>query len=105
VADAGASSPDLAAIRAYVNSLQAGGGTAIYDAVFGAYQIAATAMRTEPGRLYSIVLMTDGQNNVGRDGARFLADSTRSMPARSSAPSTARSTWRAAACPRTSWRT
>lgn len=74
VNDTSASSPDLAAIRSFVNSLQAGGGTAIYDAVYTAYQAAQRAMLTEPDRLYSIVLMTDGENNVGRDGPRFLAD-------------------------------
>jgi Ca-activated chloride channel family protein len=74
VTDTSASSPDLAAIRSYVNTLQAGGGTAIYDAVYSAYQAAGAAMRSDPGRLYSIVLMTDGENNAGRDSARFLAD-------------------------------
>jgi Ca-activated chloride channel family protein len=74
VNDTSASSPDLAAIRSYVGTFQAGGGTAIYDAVYTGYQAAETAMRTEPDRLYSIVLMTDGENNVGRDGPRFVAD-------------------------------
>ena len=74
VNDLSSGSPDLAAIRSYVNTFQAGGGTAIYDAVYSAYQAAQAAMRTEPDRLYSIVLMTDGENNVGRDGPRFLSD-------------------------------
>ncbi|TMC13498.1 MAG: VWA domain-containing protein [Chloroflexi bacterium] len=74
VNDMSASSPDLAAIRSFVNTLRAGGGTAIYDAVYSAYQAAGTAIRAEPGRLYSIVLMTDGENNVGRDGPRFISD-------------------------------
>ena len=74
VNDMSAGSPDLAAIRSFVNTLQAGGGTAIYDAVYSAYQAAGTAIRAEPGRLYSIVLMTDGENNVGRDGPRFISD-------------------------------
>jgi Ca-activated chloride channel homolog len=80
VADTSSSSPDLAAIRTYVNTLRASGGTAIYDAAYAAYQAAATSMQTEPDRLYSIVLMTDGENNVGRDGTRFLAD-YRALPA------------------------
>ncbi|HEY4025802.1 MAG TPA: substrate-binding domain-containing protein [Candidatus Dormibacteraeota bacterium] len=80
VADTSASSPDLAAIRSYVNTLQAGGGTAIYDAVYTAYQTAAAGMQREPGRLYSIVLMTDGESNVGRDSGRFLTDYNR-LPA------------------------
>jgi Ca-activated chloride channel family protein len=74
VTDVSASSPDLAAIRNYVATLQAGGGTAIYDAVYTAYQVAQTGMRQEANRLYSIVLMTDGENNTGRDSSRFLAD-------------------------------
>lgn len=80
VNDTSASSRDLAAVRSYVNTFQAGGGTAIYDAVYSAYQAAGVAMRTEPDRLYSIVLMTDGENNVGRDGPRFIAD-YRQLPA------------------------
>src|SRR5204862_7272692 len=79
-ADISSSSPDLAAIRGYVNTLQAGGGTAIYDATYAGYQAAAAGMQREPDRLYSIVLMTDGENNVGRDGSRFLAD-YRALPA------------------------
>ena len=80
VNDTSASSPDLAAIRSYVNTFQAGGNTAIYDAVYAAYQVAQTAMRSEPDRLYSIVLMTDGENNTGRDGPGFIADYQR-LPA------------------------
>jgi Ca-activated chloride channel family protein len=80
VSDISASSPDLAAIRAYVNTFQAGGGTAIYDAVYTAYQVAERSMQAEPDRLYSIVLMTDGENNAGRDSGRFLADYQR-LPA------------------------
>jgi len=37
VNDVSSSSPDLAAIRDYVGSLQASGGTAIYDALESAY--------------------------------------------------------------------
>jgi Ca-activated chloride channel homolog len=80
VADVSASSPDLAAIRSYVATFQAGGGTAIYDSVYTAYQLAQAAMRREPDRLYSIVLMTYGENNVGRDSAHFLSDYNRLPP-------------------------
>lgn len=72
--DATTSSPDLAAVRAYVNTLRAGGGTAIYDAVYSAYEAVARDQRSDPDRYYSIVLMTDGENNSGRDSARFLSD-------------------------------
>jgi Ca-activated chloride channel family protein len=80
VGDTSQSSPDLAAIRAYVSTFNAGGGTAIYDAVYAAYQAAETDLRREPDRLFSIVLMTDGENNVGRDASRFLTD-YRQLPA------------------------
>lgn len=80
VHDVSSSSPDLAAIRTYVSSLRAGGGTAIYDAVATAYDVAARDQRQDPDRYYSIVLMTDGENNAGRDAARFLSDYGR-MPA------------------------
>jgi Ca-activated chloride channel homolog len=66
--------PDMSALRNYVNSLQAGGGTAIYDALEEAYHVAGTAKAADPNRFYSIVLMTDGENNTGRDGNQFLQD-------------------------------
>ena len=74
IADTSSSSPDLAAIRTFVNGFSAGGGTGIYDAVYTAYQLAGTAIQREPNHLYSIVLMTDGENNAGRDVNRFLSD-------------------------------
>jgi len=54
--------PDaLAAARKWVESLGAGGGTAIQDAL-----LAALALRTqEPGRIFLIVFITDGQPTVG----------------------------------------
>ncbi|MDQ6743436.1 MAG: substrate-binding and VWA domain-containing protein [Candidatus Dormibacteraeota bacterium] len=73
VNDTGPSSPDLAAIRSFVNSLRAGGGTAIYDAVETAYQVAARDIQQEPDRYYSVVLMTDGENNNGHDVSHFLS--------------------------------
>jgi Ca-activated chloride channel family protein len=66
--------PDMSALRSYINGLQAGGGTAIYDALEQAYQLAGDAKAADPTRFYSIVLMTDGENNVGRDGGQFLQD-------------------------------
>jgi Ca-activated chloride channel family protein len=80
VTDTSASSPDLAAIRDYVNGFRAGGNTGIYDAVFTAYQVAQSVQGRQPDRYCSIVLMTDGENNTGRDGPRFLSD-YRSLPA------------------------
>jgi Ca-activated chloride channel homolog len=69
--DVSAASPDLAAVRRYVDNLQANDGTAIYDALIRAYRDAAAAKAAEPDRFYSVVLMTDGENNVGNDGPGF----------------------------------
>jgi len=66
--------PDMSALRDYINGLQAGGNTAIYDALERAYAVAGDAKAQEPNRFYSIVLMTDGENNTGRDGNQFLRD-------------------------------
>jgi len=66
--------PDMSALRDYVNGLHAGGSTAIYDALEQAYNVAGTAKAQDPNRFYSIVLMTDGENNSGRDGNQFLRD-------------------------------
>ncbi len=74
VHDAGPSSDDMNAIRNYVNGVRANGGTAIYDAVFSAYQVVAARHGSEPDRYFSIVLMTDGENNAGRNASRFLTD-------------------------------
>ena len=57
--------------RGFVSSLDADGGTAIYDALLEAFRHAAEDQRAEPDRYYSIVLMTDGQNTDGRDFADF----------------------------------
>ena len=45
-----------------------------------AYQIMAAQNAADPGRLESIVLLTDGENNTGRDLAGFVAY-YRSLPA------------------------
>jgi Ca-activated chloride channel family protein len=84
--DVSADSPDLAAVRSYVDHLQANDGTAIFDALVRAYVDAARAKATEPDRFYSIVLMTDGENNQGRDAAGFRSyyssqpDSVKAIP-------------------------
>jgi len=65
--DISASSPDLAAVRRYVDALQANDSTAIYDALIRAYQAAITAKAVKPDRFYSVVLMTDGENTSGND--------------------------------------
>ena len=69
--DVSVNSPDLAAVRSYVDGLRANDGTAIYDSLIRAYQDAAKAKATEPDRFYSVVLMTDGENNLGNDANGF----------------------------------
>jgi Ca-activated chloride channel family protein len=71
--------PVLARMRAYINSLHVHGHTAIYDALIDASQIMARQNAADPGRIQSIVLLTDGENNTGRDLAQFLAYD-RSLP-------------------------
>jgi Ca-activated chloride channel family protein len=68
------SGPDMTALRDYVNGLRAGGGTAIYDALEAAYSTAGVAKAQDPNGFYSIVLMTDGENNSGSDLNTFLRD-------------------------------
>jgi Ca-activated chloride channel homolog len=74
ITDPNPNGPDMSALRDYINSLQAGGNTAIYDALERAYTLAGEAKAQDPNRFYSIVLMTDGENNSGRDVNQFLRD-------------------------------
>jgi Ca-activated chloride channel family protein len=69
------------AIRKYIDSLTAGGSTAIYSALDQAYRRAAVEQAAQPNRYYSIVLMTDGENNSGIDAEQFLSD-YHALPAR-----------------------
>lgn len=48
-----------------VDAIQAGGSTAIYDALAQAYRTAVSEQPQAADRVYSIVLMTDGENNAG----------------------------------------
>jgi Ca-activated chloride channel homolog len=61
----------LKQVREYSQQLQTRGGTALYDAVAEAYRQAATAMRSDPQRYYTIVAMTDGDSNEGMSLADF----------------------------------
>ena len=72
--DVSPQSQDFVRLRAYIDSLKAGGSTAIYDAMIKAYELAGQRKAQDPNRFYSIVLMTDGENNSGRDGNQFLTD-------------------------------
>jgi Ca-activated chloride channel family protein len=64
---------DMRAIRDYIDGLQAGGSTAIYSALDEAYATVATQYATDPNRLYSVVLMTDGENNTGESSGDFTS--------------------------------
>src|SRR4029077_8595954 len=70
----------------YVHNLQAGDGTGIYDALIQAYVSASQDKVVEPNRFYSIVLMTDGENNSGHDANGFRdfynsqPDATKAIP-------------------------
>jgi Ca-activated chloride channel family protein len=63
--------PDMTAIREYVDGLGTYSGTAIYDGLQRAYELVAEQQAADPDRLYSIVLMTDGENNEGMDLGSF----------------------------------
>jgi Ca-activated chloride channel homolog len=60
-------------IREYSDRLEAGGGTAIYDALENAYRIADEEQRSNPDRLVTIVLLTDGENTEGAPYGAFRA--------------------------------
>ena len=59
-------------IRGYVSGLYADGGTAIFSALEEAYTLAERAYQQDPNRYYSVVLMTDGENNEGATENDFL---------------------------------
>jgi Ca-activated chloride channel family protein len=61
----------MAEMRGFVDTLRADGGTALYTALSEAYQIATEAIQQDPDRLYSIVLMSDGENTDGMRAAEF----------------------------------
>ncbi|MFE9901235.1 vWA domain-containing protein [Streptomyces achromogenes] len=71
---------DLRALAAFVAADGYDGSTAVWSALDHGYRTAEHALRTDPGRLVSIVLMTDGENNAGIDRAAFTAR-YRSRPA------------------------
>ncbi|GGJ26568.1 substrate-binding and vWA domain-containing protein [Deinococcus roseus] len=58
-------------IQNYINGLQADGGTGIYSALRAAYDLAGREMQADPNRTYTIVVMSDGENNSGLDLSGF----------------------------------
>jgi Ca-activated chloride channel family protein len=65
--------PTLEQIKGYVDGLAANGDTAIYDALFVAYDRAAALAKEEPDRVTSIVLLTDGELTAGAKLGDFQA--------------------------------
>lgn len=61
------------AIRGYVDALQVSGGTAVFSAAQSAYQAALARRKADPGRFYSVVLLTDGESNQGLSSDEFAA--------------------------------
>ena len=64
---------DMAQIRAYTDTLLAGGGTAIFSTLAEAYGRAAQAKAEDPERYYSVVLLSDGENTEGIELEDFLS--------------------------------
>ena len=65
---------DMTAIRDYIDSLTTHPATAIYTGLEEAYRQVAADQAADPNRLFSIVLMTDGENNSGVDRDQFQKD-------------------------------
>ena len=78
--DTNTNGPDMTSIRDYINNLSAGGTTAIYSALERAYSTVGQEVGMDHNRLYSIVLMTDGENNSGVSASEF-GGNYRSLPA------------------------
>lgn len=58
-------------IKTYIDELHATGNTAIYDSLVTAYTVLGHQAATDPDRITSIVLLTDGENNTGRNPQAF----------------------------------
>lgn len=71
--DNAANEEKLKEIAGRVSALRAAGGTAMFDAVQQAYLQAAARRRQEPDRFYSVVVLSDGETNVGMNERQFAA--------------------------------
>jgi Ca-activated chloride channel homolog len=71
--DAAQNPAGLAEVRARIDGLSAGGGTAIWSALRHAYQRVAEDAVADRGYLTTVVLMTDGENTHGIDVNEFLS--------------------------------
>ncbi len=64
-------SPEMTQLRDYINYLQPDGGTAIYSSLSEAYRQVEVAISNDPEKYYTVVLLTDGQNQQGIDFEEF----------------------------------
>lgn len=55
-----------AALEQTIDEIQAGGGTALYDAIAAAYEEAKARAAKQPGRIHAVVVMTDGKDENSR---------------------------------------
>ena len=62
----------LRTIKKYIESLEADGGTAIYDSLEASYSNALAAHKSNPDSFTSIVLFTDGENTNGKSYNDFV---------------------------------
>ncbi|HEY4754220.1 MAG TPA: VWA domain-containing protein, partial [Candidatus Limnocylindrales bacterium] len=85
--DTNPTGPDMTAIRNYVDGLTTYSNTAIYDGLEAAYRAVAQQQAADPNRLYSVVLMTDGENNAGLSADQFASE-YQALPASARAVST-----------------
>jgi Ca-activated chloride channel family protein len=63
----------LSQVQEFVDSLDAGGSTAIYSTLEEVYRLAWQAQKQDPERYYSIVLLSDGANTAGNSQEEFLS--------------------------------
>ena len=73
-ADSDAKQQVLTQVRNFADGLQMKGGTALYDAIYQALTQMLEEKKKHPKYQYSVVAFTDGENNKGRDIARFKQD-------------------------------
>jgi len=69
-------------LRRQADAMVAEGGTAIYSALAAAEDLARQELAREPDRFVSIVLLTDGESNVGLKVDEFRARYANGLPAR-----------------------
>lgn len=74
IEDSEAKQKALAQVRAFAAGLNMRGGTALFDAVLKSLKNMADEKQRNPGYQYSVVALTDGENNKGRTFEEFKRD-------------------------------